>query len=75
MIAPAASLRSLLGRVVPAGRGPRTPARVEHDAHVVTRIPPRPHRAPGQRLADEDWYVAPGSLFEPVPTGRHRRAK
>ncbi|MGW1997217.1 hypothetical protein [Embleya sp. NPDC001921] len=31
----AASLRTLLGRVIPAGRGPRTPAR----AHVITTVP------------------------------------
>jgi hypothetical protein len=61
---------SLLGRVLPARRGPRTAAPT---AHVITRIPPRPHRMPGQCLRDEQWYVAPGSLWEPIPTGRHRR--
>ncbi|MEU0939876.1 hypothetical protein [Embleya sp. NPDC005971] len=72
-------LVTLLGRVSPARRGPRAPVAVEGGVHVVTslptRVPPRPHRAPGQCLADEDWYVAPGSLWEPVPTGRHRRPR
>ncbi|MGW1998497.1 hypothetical protein [Embleya sp. NPDC001921] len=49
----AASPRTLPGRVIPAGRGPRTPARIHHGAHVITTA-----RPPHPRVLAELDYVA-----------------
>ncbi|MFI6979340.1 hypothetical protein ACIBSV_12240 [Embleya sp. NPDC050154] len=64
------SLRTLLlGRVAPAGQGPTAPAPVEHDTHVITRVPPRSHRKPGPPRVGDDLVVP----WEPIQPGRHRR--
>jgi len=59
--------RPSLGRVVPAGRGPRATACVDRGAHVITSVPPRPHRSPD---SDADDLLVP---WEYIPLGRHRR--
>ncbi|MFE5332513.1 hypothetical protein ACFRCG_39665 [Embleya sp. NPDC056575] len=82
----AASLRSLLGRVIPAGRGPRTPAPATGGVHVITTAPPPPHprvlaelayvaddtRWRPYREADDDLYIDLGPWSGHHP-GRHRR--
>jgi len=59
--------RPSLGRVVPAGRGPRATARLDCGAHVITTVPPRPHRRPD---SDTDDLLVPWVY---IPLGRHRK--
>ncbi|MGW1998527.1 hypothetical protein [Embleya sp. NPDC001921] len=56
----AASPRTLPGRVIPAGRGPRTPARVHHGTHVITTA-----RPPHPRVLAELDYVADDANWGP----------
>lgn len=66
---------SLLGRVLPARRGPQSTALVNQGTHVITTVPPRPHRPAVVLDEDEDeWFIAPGSWCEFVHTGHHRKA-
>lgn len=77
---------SLLGRVLPARRGPRTAAPLDQGVHVITRIPPPPHPQVLRELAyvgdnanwrpyreqDDDLYVDFGAWDGRRP-GRHRK--